>query len=692
MGFRCLFALTGIALLGTAVSCRTVGPTEDRDAFSPHVGFIWHYPFVDVGSDRIAESGADVLMARCAWGTVQPADGSFDFTSIRQQLRVARDQGVELVLLLEFNPFCSPAWLRAKCRVAGETVHAADGTVGDTPRTGSAVFLEAQEGLLRELVAFLEREDPQGTVTHYMPGIEWWFPFEWRYAPADTARFRAWLLQRHGSLAGLNHAWDTAYTDPGQIQVPVLAFDSHLWEQGRTGLAGVTLGFAPAQEREPGLPLAVVHDWTRFWHGTAAAYVDSLATLVKRFDRSRPCASFGSLVWAQAAEWDYTDWSQMGADWVAHAAVDQDILGFQLPFHHRDTYRQTFGLDMARKYGRPLWDMDLTDFALGDDAGLRAHLRATHAAIQHGATGLFYCNWNGDPDFDLYPNWSTDDIAELVRQGRRALELTQGFRPVVKGAILNPITAAVLPGDPAYGRNNVLSFMGWYKLLERLPVTVDVVTLAELEQDWVSLDRYEWLLVPDAAFVSDRALDAMLEFAATDGLLLRGGRFAGYDENGVPRAAFGPPGVDLGDCGTEYAGREPMPRRSFVNPPPVTVWRPETEVTEQARARAARLLADVFRRAGFAEDLAVDNLGLDVRATILERGRARLVYLVNQEESAATGVRLTLNRQGLVPVRVYLDLKATSIGNLLDSSGDALVLPPFQDSALVELENHGLRR
>jgi hypothetical protein len=68
------------------------------------------------------------------------------------------------------------------------------------------------------------------------------------------------------------------------------------------------------------------------------------------------------------------------------------------------------------------------------------------------------------------------------------------------------------------------------------------------------------------------------------------------------------------------------------------------------------------------------------------------VYLVNQEESAATGVRLTLNRQGLVPVRVYLDLKATSIGNLLDSSGDALVLPPFQDSALVELENHGLRR
>ena len=87
-----------------------------------------------------------------------------------------------------------------------------------------------------------------------------------------------------------------------------------------------------------------------------------------------------------------------------------------------------------------------------------------------------------------------------------------------------------------------------------------------------------------------------------------------------------------------------------------------------------------------AEPVTVDNRGLDVRATLLARPGRLLVYLVNREAGPVAGVRLAARRQDLVPLTVRRDLVPEAPGTETEvgASGSVLVLPAFQDSAIIE--------
>jgi hypothetical protein len=351
-----------------------------------------------------------------------------------------------------------------------------------------------------------------------------------------------------------------------------------------------------------------------------------------------------------------------------------------------DTYRQTFGLDMARKYGKPMWDMDLVDFVDGVHIGYDAHEKATHAAIQHGASALFYCNWNGAADFNYYPDWSLDRIQRMLNDGRQALALTRGMKIAVQGALINPI-GPIAPGDPAAGRNNVFSLIGWYKLLERWPCTVDVATLHELEAGWASLSKYRWVLVPDCPYISTRALDALTSFSQHGGLLIRGGRLGNYDENGRARTSGTPPGIGLSDWGLQYAGSNLVRENHAGGTPPEMLWRPETAQTSQTLITAMSQLAGAFQQAGVTEPVAVCNGGEDVRFTLFELHGARLIYLVNQSPLPVSGVKLEINLDDVVLTSVHLDMTQLEPGAVQITGEKTLTLPPFRTSAIVRLSS-----
>jgi hypothetical protein len=85
----------------------------------PPIGWCAFYPYVDVGSDAMAVSGASVLSV-CAggWGMGQ-VEGAHDFSPLEKQIAYAEKHGLKLALINEINPVYTPEWLRKRVAAAG---------------------------------------------------------------------------------------------------------------------------------------------------------------------------------------------------------------------------------------------------------------------------------------------------------------------------------------------------------------------------------------------------------------------------------------------------------------------------------------------------------------------------------------------------------------------------------------------
>ncbi|MCX6360800.1 MAG: beta-galactosidase [Armatimonadetes bacterium] len=481
------------------------------------VGFIWHYPFVDVGTPRMPEAGAGLIIARAHWPALEPVEGRFDPASLRGQLAIARAQGAHIALILECNPYCAPAWVRKACAAAGESVQAPDGSSDGVPAFDSPVYQRLVEAHLGRLMAFLAAEDAQRTITHAFPGIEWWLPPSWRGGPRELARFQGWLGARYGSVEGLNRAWGASFRSLGEARAPEADFPA-LWDAARTGLAEPSwtgrIGMPPAGEER------AAADWRLFWCETVARAIDRLAEIVKGRDALRRTVSYMTHVWGYAAEWDYSQWAGMAPDVVARLTPHIDEIGLQLPMAGGDTVRADAVIDLVRKYKKTVWALDMMDFRLGTLCGPESLSRGSLAAVQQGAVGLAYCCWNGAKDFNIHPDWPLEQTRALVTQSRRWIDLLRGMERVADGALILPHVAAS-PSAPGGWSGGPAAFMGWYRIIQAAGLSVDVVTADELAADPRLLKRYPWVLMPPGGALTATVRGALDAYASGGGKLLR---------------------------------------------------------------------------------------------------------------------------------------------------------------------------
>lgn len=666
--------MTGLAALTLALSA--LAPAAEP------VGFIWHYPFVDVGTDELAGAGASAMVARAPWAVMEPEPGRFELGCLEQQLGVAEAAGLHLVLLLECNPFCAPRWLRDEVHRAGECALDLDG--GDSehvPRPLSPTFLRAQRRFLESVIGFVQTRDRRRIITHYQAGVEWWFPPSWRYAPEDIALFREWLARKHGGLAGINRRWESRFGELGAVPAPALS-TRDLWLRGRAELAPITL-LDPLQRGETNLR-AASHDWSLFWQEAAAETIERHAAIVHQLDPSRPVVSFLTLSFAYGAEWDYSEWSAIAPDVVAASTPSLAALGMQLPVAHGDAERVTFALDLARKYGKPMWAIDLVDFPRGVAGSRETIERASLCAIQHGARGLIYCCWNGAKDYDYYPTWPVEEIREMLAASRRALRLTRGMACQPSGAVVHPFMPAG-PDDATGWRNDPASAMGWRRILEELQEPIDAVTLWELANGGADLARYAWVLVPDCAALPREALQRLREYSAGGGRLIVAGRFAEQDERG---RAFPERDTEwlravarVPNLGARYAGRPVREGAAGDTPPMVTIPSSHAPASEAARAEARRCLAPVLaaglRRAVLEPDTP------DVSAMPFTRGDASGLFLVRRVTGDVGDLRVTVPGRMPRDCAVWLDGARRHLAPLAGPDGTfALRVPPFRTSCI----------
>ncbi len=512
-------------------------------------------------------------------------------------------------------------------------------------------------------------------------------------APPDAAK-----ASLHIHFEGMGDAW---YKEPFFSEAeseknysPKLADDSKLssfWGiDNRTPDIGISTKFSdsimkiniPLLEIDTGFKNhdAVYYDWFTYWSNESAAYINSLAALVKKYDNTRKLATFLTYSSALPAEWDYISWSGVRLDETAIKSNDIDVLGMQLPIAEGDPYRIAAAIDIARKYEKPMWNLDLMDFVAGIHIGKDAIAKASQTAIQHGATGLIYCNWNGAKDFNFIPDWKIDDVNELLTSSKKSLEIVKGLKPFAEGAIILPFTPSS-PLDADGYKNNPMSFIGWYKILEQMNLTVDVVTLLEIENG-IDINRYKWILIPDCPFVSNSVLASLSGFISRGGKVISNGNFAKYDEIRNQHIFTPEPSYSISDYGKMYAGI--LNRDNYAaDTPPMMIWGEDTSERKKHLRHAVKTINGIFAAIGIEPQYTVRSNDFDVRSVYMTGNDKHCLYLVNMSKTSAEGVYLDLNESDLSDIKAYADSTSSEASVQKAMNRTSIQLPKFKHSCIV---------
>ncbi len=470
---------------------------------------------------------------------------------------------------------------------------------------------------------------------------------------------------------------------------------SYLREGGRTGGGCVALRIQPLDPSVRGFTneQAATYDFTLYWYETAARYVNDMSALVKQQDPSRTTVSYLTYSFAYPAEWDYTQQNAIAPDAVARAGRDIDVLGMQLCAADGDPYRATACLDVVRKYGKPMWVVDLVDFTSGVHSGLAAMDKASQAVVAHGAEGIVYCGWHLTvvPDYSFWPAFSTPGLQRMITMAQEGIQRTRGLTIDPRAALIHTMMP-LSPSDDEQSGNDFRSFMGWYKILQSMQETFDVVTLRELELNPDALARYRYVIVPDCRCLPRQALATLSAYAANGGRLIAAGRFAQSDEHG--REIEGTrrdlcPRTQLADFGRDYAGVLKRDRHAG-NTPPLFLWRPDSPATEQARLAAQQAVRNYLQQAGILPRIELQQDAPQIHCVFWQSNTRQLVYLVNMGQQKAGSNVLQIRDCPHGTLQLRADMAVVPSQSTLVNGVRQITLPEFEHCCLVELSAPGV--
>lgn len=439
---------------------------------------------------------------------------------------------------------------------------------------------------------------------------------------------------------------------------------------------------------------AAIYDWSTFWYEYAADYINNLSGIYKKYDPSRQTVSYLTMSFAYPAEWDVTQQMAISPDEVASRVSNIDAIGMQICSADGDPYRVTACLDLVRKYNKPMWACDLVDFTSGVYIGYPKMDQITQATVQHGAKGIVYCLWNlpGVLDYSFYPNMDMKDMNKMLTDARSSIKLLDGFKIKPDIALIEPILPASSHDVNGY-KNNFKSFMGWYKILEQMQLTFDVVTLKEIDKGTAKLSNYKWVMVPDCAYLSEKSLDKLTAYTKSGGKVTTSGRFGLFNEIAVPFpkskvASFKKP---LPDYGAQYTG-DIIRDTHAGNTPPLFLWGAETPQRDRVFANASKSLSNAIADSKPQSRTYLYPVNRSIRSVIHETTKNKAYFLVNMGDGSVKKQSLRFKNAVSSRITIYADNKEVStISNAatnkpVSKSLKSIELPEFKTSCIVIVE------
>ena len=226
--------------------------------------------------------------------------------------------------------------------------------------------------------------------------------------------------------------------------------------------------------------------------------------------------------------------------------------------------------------------------------------------------------------------------------------------------------------------------MGWYKLLEGVHETFDVVTLREISCGAVNLDRYRYIVVPDCAYIQEDVISRMNEYVQRGGHLITAGRFAERNESGrlLPPSTPTAQRTTIPDHGKAYAGDPRRDTHAGNTPPFVPVASRHTPRPTRHGAKESQRSAECQAATGAIEAFQLLPDDASVSSVQYDGPHEKAVYLVNRGQQPVPAERLELNvPSGAQSVEVYADTRRVETR----ISDRTVALPAFRTSCIVKL-------
>jgi hypothetical protein len=406
---------------------------------------------------------------------------------------------------------------------------------------------------------------------------------------------------------------------------------SHSW-QG-TGIASLAYRPDVQLEGNPRYPLAVLDDWFQYRFDSFARFIDWMAAECRAADPTRPVISYLTFAFANAFEWDYVQQMAIAVDVWAQNARNQQVLGMQINSAEGDFDSLTAVLDMVRRFGKPLWAIDLLDFTKGIYLAEAALTRTSLSVLQHGGThtGIMYYCWYGTPDYN-YSELGVSALSRMIGRVKETAARLEGFQPACEVAL-------VLPRMPLYPflpqpANDWADFMGWYKLLVRMGICPDIYTLHALES--ANLTGYKAIVVPDCAYISQGALQALHKAVRAGVKLLCSGRFGVYDSTGrklqarllpTPACRFKEP------VGKQILGQTYRLKDKGGDTPPRLICRPGSPNFDLPQVDR---VIDALKQAGVSVLTRPTGATASLTLVLFRRGKEQMIFALPQSDWQGT--------------------------------------------------------
>ncbi|MDF9839164.1 MULTISPECIES: beta-galactosidase [unclassified Paenibacillus] len=487
----------------------------------------WPEEMWDDDYRRMVETGFTIVrMGEFAWSIFEPEEGRFQFGLFDKAIDLAHSHGLKVIL---GTPTATPpAWLTEKYpEVLNVTQE------GVTLQHGMRRHYNYSSPKYRELCARIVTQMAERYSSH--PGVAGWqidnelnCEINVFYSESDHTAFREWLQRKYGTLDKLNEAWGTVF-----------------WNQSYTSWSQV---FLPRPTPVPGQPNPhQALDEKRFISDNSISFAKVQADILRE---------------KAPGQWVTTNGLFGHLD--SHELSDE-----MLDFFSYDSYPQFSSISNDLNERNPLadrsWSLSLSvvrsispnycimeqqsgpggwvnrmDMPSPKPGQMRLW---TYQSIAHGADMVLYFRWrtatmgneiywHGINDYHNLPNRRVREAAEIGKELGAAGKTIIGTTAKASIAIVRDYDNE-WDGeyDIWHGPFMWQSNKEWFKALQHKHIPTDIVYIRS-KTTAEELSRYEVLVYPHPAIMTDETAALLDEYVQQGGKLIFGCRTGYKDSRG----------------------------------------------------------------------------------------------------------------------------------------------------------------
>jgi beta-galactosidase len=476
----------------------------------------------DSDLSRIAQTGMNVVrMGEGAWSMWEPEEGRYDFSLFDRALELCQKH--QLKAIMGTPTYTPPAWLTEGypevLRVRFDGTPLMHGSRRHYNYTSPVYRTKSQA--ITEVLAQHYRDHP--AVIGWQIDNELNCHLDVSFAPSDHEAFRAWCLERYGTLAALNQAWGTAF-----------------WSQTYTSWDQIWLPRPTVTYHNPTLLL----DFFRFTSDMTVRFGAMQREIIKRI---APHQFVTHNAFQTMTSVDLQKFVQKAVDFVSYDSYPEfKVSDLRLPARFRDRSESRL-LSRMRGVSSKFMVLEQQSGPSGQIGGVLNgnpdYLHPTPKpgqmrlwcwnSIAQGANGLLYfrwrslpygseAHWNGILYHDERNTWRLEEAKQVGEEIERLSAVLLGTRCISQAAILydfdNESHARI---ERATGQHRDANELAVYEALSERHLSVDVLPLAGL-QNAAELSDYQIVFFPHAHVLTAADTDLLEEYAEKGGTLVFG--------------------------------------------------------------------------------------------------------------------------------------------------------------------------